>query len=210
VERIAPDDPAAQRLIEFRDMRAQALWITDGLHRSCEPWIGPRCEVTEPPFRLVRRHDPVPRLVVVGGDPTALAIAQLGVQSGMETTLLRPKGPASPPPIPGVAYRREPAAEALANLALDPWTAVAVATHDLETDQEALMAALPSSAGYIGLLGARRRLPERLARLKAAGIEQERLDRLHAPIGLPTGGKAPWEVAVAVIGEIMAERLKLG
>jgi xanthine dehydrogenase accessory factor len=210
VERIAPDDPAARRLIEFRDSRVQALWITDGIHRSCEPWIGPRCEVTEDPFRLVRRHDPVQRLVVVGGDPTALAIAQLGAQSGMETTLLRPKGPATPPPLVGVAYRREPAAEAFAAMVMDPWTAVAVATHDLETDQEALLAALPSSAGYIGLLGARRRLPERMMRLKAAGVAQERLEKLHAPIGLPTGGKAPWEVAVAVIGEIMAERTKLG
>lgn len=210
VERIAPDDAAAHRLIQLRDERQQAVWITDGLHRQCEASAGPRCEVAESPFRLVRRHDPVQRLVVIGGDPTALAIAQLGAQSGMEATLVRPKGPASPPPLNGVAYRREPAKEALADLHLDPWTAVAVATHDLETDQEALLAVLPSRAGYVGLLGARRRLPERLAGLRAAGIEPERLEKLHAPIGLPTGGKAPWEVAVAVIGEIMAERQKLG
>ena len=37
----------------------------------------------------------------------------------------------------------------------DPWTSVAVATHDLETDRAALKAALPSQAGYVGLLGAR-------------------------------------------------------
>lgn len=210
VERIAPDDEAARRLIALRDERRQGVWTTDGLHRRCEPGGGPRCEVTESPFRLVRRHDPVQRLVVIGGDPTALAMAQLGAQSGMETTLVRPKGPVSPPPLQGVGYRREPAAQALAELHLDPWTAVAVATHDLETDQEALLAVLPSRAGYVGLLGARRRLPERLAGLRAAGIAEDRIEKLHAPIGLPTGGKAPWEVAIAVIGEIMAERQKLG
>jgi xanthine dehydrogenase accessory factor len=56
------------------------------------------------------------------------------------------------------------------------------------------------------LLGARSRLGERLARLQAGGITPDQLARLKAPIGLPTGGKAPWEVAVSVIGEIMALR----
>ena len=38
------------------------------------------------------------------------------------------------------------------------------------------------------------------------GMAQSDIDRLHAPIGLPIGGKATWEVAASVIGEIMAER----
>jgi hypothetical protein len=70
----------------------------------------------------------------------------------------------------------------------------------------ALAAALPSEAGYVGLLGARRRLEERLAPLRAAGVSDEVLGRVHAPIGLDIGGKSPWAVAVSVIGEIMAER----
>jgi len=81
-----------------------------------------------------------------------------------------------------------------------------VATHNLETDRDALAAALPSSAGYVGLLGARKRLAERLAPLRAAGVPEEQLTRVKAPIGLDIGGKAPWEVAVSVIGEIMAQR----
>ena len=210
VERVLPQDAAAMALIERMDARRPALWRTDGFTRTCQDGAGPRCAVSRDPFQLVLRHDPAPRLVVVGGDPTALAIAQLGAQGGMETTLVRPKGPAAPPPLPSVAYRRDPAAEALAALNLDPWTAVAVATHDLDTDHEALIASVTSRAGYIGLLGARRRLPERLGRLRAAAVSDEALSRLHAPIGLPTGGKAPWEVAVAVIGEVMAERRKLG
>jgi xanthine dehydrogenase accessory factor len=58
----------------------------------------------------------------------------------------------------------------------------------------------------VGLLGARKRLPERLAPLRAAGVAEATLARVHAPIGLDIGGKAPWEVAVSVIGEIMALR----
>jgi xanthine dehydrogenase accessory factor len=169
--------------------------------RQCAAELSPWPEAA-----VVRAYEPTPRLIVVGGDPTALAIAQLGAQAEFETTLVRPKGPETPPPIPGVAYRREEPAQALAALDVDPWTAIAIATHDIETDHAALKAALPSRAGYVGLLGARRRLMGRLAELKADGMPESAIARLHAPIGLDIGGKAPWEVAVSVIGEIMALR----
>lgn len=203
LERVAADDAALAALLRLTQDRAPALWVSDGRRRAC----GPPASTAVWKEAIVRPYEPVPRLVVVGADPTALAIAALGPQSGFETTLVRPKGPQAPPPLAGVGYRREPPAEALAAIGLDPWTAVAVATHDLETDQAALRAALPSAAGYVGLLGARARLPERLARLRAAGVAEGAIARLHAPIGLDLGGaKAPWEVAVSVIGEIAALR----
>lgn len=208
VEKIAPDDAAARALLAMGEARRPALWRTDGVRRSCEaaPDGAPVLGVGQP-FTLERRFDPTPRLAVVGADPTALAIAALGATSGMITTLIRPKGPSAPPPLIGVAYLRSDPAEALAEVGVDAWTAIAIATHDADTDHAALLAALPSAAGYIGLLGARRRLPERLARLRADGVSEAQLARLHAPIGLAIGGKAPWEVAVAVIGQILAERV---
>jgi xanthine dehydrogenase accessory factor len=201
VERVAPDDAAVRAMLAAEADRREVVYVSDGFARACEPELEPWPEAA-----VERRYQPVPRLVVVGGDPTALAIAQLGAQAGMETTLVRPKGPEAPPPIPGLAYRREDAAEALAALDVDAWTAIAIATHDIETDHAALAAALPSAAGYVGLLGARRRLAGRLAELRADGMAESAIARLHAPIGLDIGGKAPWEVAVSVIGEIMALR----
>ncbi len=58
----------------------------------------------------------------------------------------------------------------------------------------------------MGLLGARRRIADRLAPLRAEGAPEHLFAKLHAPIGLAIGGKAPWEVAASVIGEIMALR----
>jgi xanthine dehydrogenase accessory factor len=201
VERIAIDDTAARDLLTQARTRTPATWISDGSRRLCAvdgvaPWPG----------AFSRHFDPAPRLVVFGGDPTALAVASLGAQSGFETTLVRPKGPLAPPPLAGVAYRRDSVATALEAIGLDPWTAVAICGHDIEIDHAALLAALPSPAPYVGLLGARRRLSERLDRLRAAGVDELDLAKLRAPIGLDLGGKAPFEVAVAVIGEIMATR----
>jgi xanthine dehydrogenase accessory factor len=201
VERVPADDPALAELLAAEIERRPVTYVSDGYARACGPELSPWPEAA-----VEKAYDPAQRLVVVGGDPTALAIAQLGAQAGFETTLVRPKGPETPPPIGGVAYRRDEPAQALAALDVDPWTAVAIATHDIETDHAALKAALPSRAGYVGLLGARRRLMGRLAELKADGMAESAIARLHAPIGLDIGGKAPWEVAVSVIGEIMALR----
>ena len=209
VERIAADEPALADLLAAAEARRPAVWITDGHARRVE--AAPRqpvpdCAIRAEPFELRRLYEPVPRLVVVGADPIALAVASLGAQSGFETTLVRARGPEAPPPLAGVAYSRAEPDQALAAIGPDPWTAVAVATHDWETDQDALLTALPSAASYVGVLGARRRLPERLQRLRAAGIAEAALARLRAPIGLDLGGKAPWEVAISVIAQIIAER----
>jgi xanthine dehydrogenase accessory factor len=205
LERVGADDAALIELLDAWAERRPAIYVSDGTARACaadlSPWPG---------AAVVKAYQPTPRLVIVGGDPTALAIAELGVKSGFETTLVRPKGPATPPPVAGLAYRREEPAEALEAVGLDPWTAVAVATHDLDTDRAALKAALPSAAPYVGLLGARRRLAGRLAELQAEGMPESAIARLHAPIGLDIGGKSPFEVAVSVIGEITAMRYARG
>jgi xanthine dehydrogenase accessory factor len=222
VEAIPAGDPAARRLIELRDAREPALWVSDGRFHAC---LGPGedganlpaalqaavrlaarggvCGAVPEPFAIFRRFDPAGRLVIFGADPPALAMAALGAQIGLETTLVRPKGPLAPPPIAQVRYLRSAPAEALAEAGLDHWTYVAVATHDMDVDEEALVTALGSDAGYVGVLGSKRRLGERLGRLRAAGLPEEQIARLHAPIGLPLAGKSPWEIAISVIGEIV-------
>ena len=201
LERIEATDPALGEILSAEAERRPVVYVTDGVSRACSDEASPRPQVA-----VVRGYQPRPRLIVVGGDPTALAIAELGVRSGFETTLVRPKGPQTPPPIAGLGYRRDDPAEAFAAIGLDAWTAVAIATHDLDTDRAALVAALPSPAPYVGLLGARRRLAGRLEELHAVGMPRAQIARLHAPIGLDIGGKAPFEVAVSVIGEVTAVR----
>lgn len=230
VEAVPPEDAAIRVLLKAEQDRLAAWYVTDGRVRSAQalPAEQPRVKpelfhVKHSPtsrgadaesavrggpelFHVKHWFDPPPRLIVVGSDPTALAIASLGCGAGFETWLVRPKGPELGPPLPGVHYDRRSPAEALTGIGLDPWTAVAVATHDLETDEAALTTALPSSAGYVGVLGARRRLPERTARLRALGVSEEAVGRLHGPIGLDLGGKAPFEIAISVLAEIIASR----
>jgi xanthine dehydrogenase accessory factor len=203
LERAPPDDPAVGELLRLTDARRPAVWLSDGARRACAPLDAPPAPW---PGAFARAFDPVPRLVVVGSDPTAIAIASLGQQAGFETTLVRPKGPAEPPPLMGVAYRRDDPGLALDAIGLDRWTAVAAASHEARIDHETLTAALPSPAFYVGALGARRRLEDRISSLRQAGVADSAIGRLRAPIGLDLGGKSPVEIALAVLAEIIALR----
>jgi xanthine dehydrogenase accessory factor len=203
LEALAPDDEAVGALLALARSRREALWLSDGARRACGP---SRAPPETWPGAFARRYDPAPRLVVVGSDPTAIAIASLALQAGYETSLVRPKGPAEPPPLADLDYRREAPAEALAAIGLDRWTAVAAASHEAHIDHETLRAALPSPAFFVGALGARRRRADRTMWLRQAGLAEADIARLHAPIGLDLGGKAPFEIAVAVLAQITALR----
>ncbi len=223
LEKIAPGDRAAMRLLDLTARRKPALWATNGAMRACvavdagedavQPALRPAadfakggnaCGHVEQPFSLFRRYAPPLRLIVVGGDPIALAVTRLGSEMGLETTLIRPKGPETPPP-ERVRYIRSDIEAALATVDPDPWTAVAVLSHEADQEHAALKAALATRAGYVGALGSRRRIPERNGRLQASGVAADEIARVHAPIGLAIGGKSPWEIAVAIIAEVVAE-----
>ena len=201
IERVPPDDAALRELRHLTHARQPALWTSDGTHRSCRKRD---CAGPEEGARIVRRYDPEQRLAVIGTDPFALAMAALGQRIGWDTVLLAPFAPDSAPPF-DVPVLRSSLEDALASIAPDPWTAIAVATHDLERDREALVPALGGAAGYVGVLGSRRKLDERVAGLRAAGLCDEQIDRLHAPIGLPIGAASPWEVALSVVAQIVAD-----
>ena len=70
---------------------------------------------------------------------------------------------------------------------VDARTAICVLTHDTKFDVPALKAALATPAGYIGAMGSRATRDEREERLRAEGVGDAELARIHAPIGLSIG-----------------------
>jgi hypothetical protein len=80
-------------------------------------------------------------------------------------------------------------------------------SHDPKLDDPALELALPSKLFYIGALGSRRTHEKRLERLRAAGLG-ELTGRIHSPIGLDLGGRAPAEIAVSILAEVIQVRYR--
>ncbi len=202
-ERIDGASPQARALLDHAARRRQCVWASDGVAQQVLEQTGPLLHFAEAPRQLFRRYDPPRRLIVSGGDPGALAIAKLGADARFETILVRPGGPETPPPFPGVRYLREEPAEALARLGLDRWTAYVGATHEDHHDLGGCLQALRGGAGYVGMIGARSRAAGRLEALAAAGATDEELSRLHLSPGIPGLGKSPWEVGTGIIAEVM-------
>jgi xanthine dehydrogenase accessory factor len=86
---------------------------------------------------------------------------------------------------------------------VDERTAICVLTHEHKFDVPLLKVALGTSAGYIGAMGSRRTNDERMERLRAEGVPEEELARIHAPIGLKIGARTPQEVAIAIAAELV-------
>ena len=89
---------------------------------------------------------------------------------------------------------------------LRPTDAVCILTHDTKFDVPAVLRALDTQVGYIGVMGSRRTHAKRVQRLREEGVSQDGLDRLMAPIGLDIGGRTPTETAISIAAEIIALR----
>jgi xanthine dehydrogenase accessory factor len=87
---------------------------------------------------------------------------------------------------------------------LGPNDAVCVLTHDAKFDVPAIVGALATNVGYIGAMGSRRTKADREQRLREAGVREDDLNRIMAPIGLDIGARTPEQTAVAICAEIIA------
>ncbi len=84
--------------------------------------------------------------------------------------------------------------------------AICVLTHDVKFDVPAIVAALRTSVGYIGVMGSRRTHEDRIGRLADVGVTGAEMARLRSPIGLDIGARTPEETAISVMSEIIALR----
>jgi len=155
---------------------------------------------------FVRCHAPAPRMVVVGAVHIAQALAPMAAMAGFEVIVVDPRRAfATSERLPGVSVMTSWPDEAMAQIGLDGQTAVVTLSHDPKLDDPALIAALGSHAFYIGALGSTRTHAKRVARLTEAGLG-EALHRIHAPVGLDLGGRAPVEIAVSILAQVIQAR----
>lgn len=97
-------------------------------------------------------------------------------------------------------------ANPLANLPIDEDSYLVVVTRGHAHDKTVLAEALKTKAGYIGMIGSRRKINLIYQALLAEGFSREDLQRVHAPIGLPIGGETPEEIGVSIIAEMVQIR----
>jgi xanthine dehydrogenase accessory factor len=151
-------------------------------------------------------HVPPPRLVVTGAVHISQALAPMAKLAGYDVTIVDPRTAfATRERFPDVKVIADWPDQALPPLRIDHYTAFAALTHDPKIDDPALTHALQHNCFYIGALGSKKTHGRRLERLKAQGLTDLELARIHAPIGLSIGAVSPSEIAVAILGQITAQ-----
>ena len=152
---------------------------------------------------------PAPRLVIFGAVDYAAALARLARAAGWRPFVCDPRSQFA------TATRFPDAEEVIAAWpedafarigGIDRATYIAVLTHDPKLDDAALTIALRSDAAYVGAMGSRRAQAHRRERLLAAGVDEELLERIAAPIGLDLGAISPEETALSIMAEVVAVR----
>jgi xanthine dehydrogenase accessory factor len=147
--------------------------------------------------------------VITGAVHVSQALAPMARLAGYDVSIVDPRTAfATPERFPDVPLFAEWPDTALPRLGLDHWTAFAALTHDPKIDDTGLTAALASDCFYVGALGSKKTHAKRVERLRAAGLAEAAVARIHAPIGLAIGAVSPAEIAVSILAEITA-RLRL-
>lgn len=179
-----------RRLLEPADVPARFRADRSGLEETGE---------------FVTLFNPPLRLVVVGAVHIAQALLPMARLAGFDPVLIDPRGAfGSEARFPGETILDDWPDEAMAQLAPDARTAIVTLTHDPKLDDPAIRAALESDCFYLGCLGSSRTHAKRLDRLRAGGVSEAAIARIHAPVGLDIGAKSPAEIAVSVLAQIIA------
>jgi xanthine dehydrogenase accessory factor len=131
------------------------------------------------------------RVVVVTDNPIGRAVVAIARITGRSATLLADED-ADPSPLAWLQAHP-----------LQGDDALVLCDHDTPDLDALLRTALDGDARYVAMMGSRRRAEKVFATL-GDSLPAEVLARLHVPAGLDTGGKAPGEIALSVVAEIVA------
>jgi xanthine dehydrogenase accessory factor len=160
---------------------------------------------------LFERIQAEPRLVICGAGHVGAALARIASLMGYRATLIDDR-------VEFVTREHFPEKD-IELIAATNWTetvqaavgnghgaCVAIVTRGHSEDEQCLRAVMKVDADYVGLIGSKRRTNIVLQRLRESGADEQRLGKVHAPVGLDIGAVTPEEVALAIMAEIVAAR----
>jgi len=147
------------------------------------------------------------RLLIIGASELGQYLANIAQTLDYAITVCDPRSEyADAWTLPHVTFTREMPDDVVLAFQCDERTAVVAVTHDPKLDDLALMEALRTPAFYVGALGSVATNARRRERLQEFEVTEAQAARLHGPVGLRIGSKAPAEIAVSIAAELIQVR----
>jgi len=151
---------------------------------------------------------PPPRVYIIGAGHVAMPLSQIAKIAGFEVVVLddrikyanRDRFPEAD------VVEAGPIADLAEKFSYGDNSYVVIVTRGHALDEEALRAFIRYETAYLGLIGSVSKIETIFERLEKDGVARERLESVHAPIGLDLGGGSPGEIAVSIVSEMLAVR----
>lgn len=157
---------------------------------------------------MVEVHERPYSLVIAGGGHVGKALSEIAALCGFRVTVIddRPEYANEERFPEAERVIRGRFDEVLAEYPLDATTCFVAVTRGHRHDEVSLRAVLGRGAGYVGMIGSRRRAAAVLKHLGETGIDADVLAEVRTPIGLDIGAESPEEIAVSIMAEIVMHR----
>ncbi len=153
---------------------------------------------------------PAPMVVVIGAGHVGKAVAHLAKWLGFRVAVSDDRAEfCNPETVPDAdAYYPAAMEELPGQFKINRRTFLVLTTRGSSVDAAGLGPLLDSPAAYVGVIGSRRRWAATVKELRARGISEEKISRVHSPMGLELQAETPEEIAVSIMAEILMIRDK--
>jgi xanthine dehydrogenase accessory factor len=148
---------------------------------------------------------PPATIVVIGAGHVGKAVVHLAKWLGFRIAVSddRPEF-CTPESVPGAdAYYPVEMGKLPEQLKLNNQTYIIITTRGSNVDVEGLPGLLEANAAYIGVIGSKRRWLTTVNALKEKGVPEDRIARVHSPMGLELNAETPEEIAVSILAEVL-------
>ena len=148
---------------------------------------------------------PPAMIVVIGAGHVGKAVVHLAKWLGFRVAVSddRPEF-CNPEATPGAdAYYPVPMEELPEHLKLNKRSYIVITSRGSNVDAQGLPGLLEADSAYIGVIGSKRRWLTTVKALKAKGVSDEKIARVHSPMGLELNAETPEEIAVSIMAEIL-------
>ncbi len=155
-----------------------------------------------------RRFIPGDRLILLGGGHVSLDVYRMARLLDFEVTVVDDRAEfCNKQRFPEAQVICDSFESAIERLAITPRDYVCVLTRGHRWDRRCVTAILSSEMPfYLGVISSRRRAEGLLEVLRMEGFEDDKLSRIHAPIGLSIGAMTTMEIALSICAEMIAEK----
>ncbi|HLO29387.1 MAG TPA: XdhC/CoxI family protein [Anaerolineales bacterium] len=148
---------------------------------------------------------PPAMIVVIGAGHVGKAVVHLAKWLGFRVAVSddRPEF-CNPEAVPGAdAYYPVEMGKLPEQLKLNKQTYIVITSRGSNVDAKGLPGLLGANAAYIGVIGSKRRWLTTVKALKAKGVSEEQIARVHSPMGLELNAETPEEIAVSIMAEVL-------